>query len=152
MVATTLLATALTSLFGASWQANRQLRGTQEAVFSSQIVQNRLEEVRSADWDQINNSTYIKTNVLKTSTLFAPALAQLQETVIVEPYPLPSPVPTPIKVVRNTNGTVTIVSTNSFASQPKVKVTVSTDWKSAVSGNTRSQATSSIVANGGITH
>ena len=154
VVATCLSVTILGCLFAAASQANKQLKGTREAVYSSQIVQNRLERVRSSDWHQINDAVYIRSNVLATSTLFAPALADLEETVTIEAYPPPAaPTPTPIKVHRSKTGTVEILTANnSLSLEQTVKVGVSTEWKSAITGAKRTQNTYTVVSQGGITH
>src|SRR6478735_3162860 len=89
----------LASLFATNMSAMKTIRTAREAAAASQILQQRVESLRIANWHQVTDADWVRTNLLGTDAL----------TLV--PYDSESTATT--QIVRSATGTTMIVSRNS---------------------------------------
>jgi len=138
----------LGSLFTLNVTGMKTIRTAREATSASQVLQQRIESLRIANWQQATNADWLKNNLLNTDAAGANGLNLLTETLTLVPYG--SATVGNIEVVR-AGGTTQIVSRNSsLLSESAVKVI----WKVGYSGGINSTATTrqavAILAKGGV--
>lgn len=138
----------LGSLFTMNVTSMKTLRTAREAAAASQVLQQRVETLRIANWHQITNPTWIKDNVLNTNASGTDSLKGITETLTLIPYGSGATGNT--QLVRSDTGTQ-ITSTNStLLAEGAVKVV----WTVAYTGSVRSEAITrqavAIVAKGGV--
>jgi hypothetical protein len=154
VVAAALVAGFMGGLFVMSSTAIRVLQAHRETASANECLQERFEQIRSANWTQITSAQAIRDRILNTPASASGRLPNLQERITVNVYPAPSPAPTPIQVMRHPDGTVTIDSqpaTNSLSTSPTVRLDVQDSWQSAQGQRTRVRESSAVIALGGIT-
>lgn len=138
----------LGSLFTLNVTSMKTLRTARESAAASQVLQQRVETLRIANWHQITNATWIKDNVLNTSAAGTDSLKGMTETLTLVPYGSETAGST--KIVR-TGGSTQITSNNSsMLTESAMKVI----WTVAYTGSVRSEAISrqavAVVAKGGV--
>lgn len=138
----------LGSLFTMNMTAMKAIRTAREATSASQVLQQRVESMRIANWHQITNADWVTNNLLNTSAAGADSLKQTTETLTLIPYDSTSTATT--QIVRS-GGTARIVNrNNSLLTESAVKVV----WTLAYNGGVNSQSTTrqtvAILAKGGV--
>ncbi len=132
----------LTSLFALNSTVMRLLGAAAETSSASQDLQQRVEQVRLANWSQITSPPWVQANLLGTPTDASVNLPGLQETLTVTPYVSPSSAPAPatatappaaFTVTRNALGTVTVTpagyaSSAAMANQEMVQIDLTITW------------------------
>ena len=133
----------LTSLFALNSTVMRLLGSAAETASASQNLQQRIEQVRLANWTQITDPAWVQINLLGTQTDASVNLPGLQETLTVTPYVSPSTSavaakaaalpPPPFTVTRSPAGAVTVspagyASSAAMASQEMVQVDLTLSW------------------------
>ncbi len=112
----------LTSLFALNSTMMRVLGAAAETASASQDLQQRVEQVRLANWSQITDCNWVQANLLATPTDASINLPGLQETLTVTPYVSPSSsapttaLPPAFTVTRAAAGTVTVTPAGSTTS------------------------------------
>jgi type II secretory pathway pseudopilin PulG len=123
------------------------LRTSKDNVSANQAIQQRSEELRLANWPQVTDAQWLKTNVFSTSCLSTSGLSNAIETVTISPYPEKSGY-TPVKVVRQ-NGVASVVSENAALFQEAVvRVDYSVTWKGFPKLRNRARSGSILIASG----
>jgi hypothetical protein len=115
---------------------------------ASKVLQQRLEQVRTANWVDVTDSAALQ-------TLFAAAAdgaAELPgESEIFTVTAWPSGAGPSIQITRAAGGTMTVVTDNpDLVDTPAVRVDVRTTWTGNPKKRTRVRETSTVVANGGL--
>ena len=129
----------LTSLFALNSTVMRLLGAARETASASQDLQQRVEQVRLANWSGITDPVWVQTNLLGMSTDASVNLPGLQETLTVTPYVSPSSAapttaaPPAFTVTRTPTGTVTVspagyASSAAMATQEMVQVDLTITW------------------------
>ena len=141
----------LASLFALNSNMMHLLRAAAEAANASQSLQQRVEEVRLANWTQITDPTWVQGSLLHTITDASVNLPGLTETLTVSPYTSPSSTPAAspppgFTVMRNPDGTVTAnpaayAYTAALARQEMLEVDLTVTWPSLYRTRTRSLTT-----------
>lgn len=141
----------LAGCFAANANFLAVLKSSNQAASASQSVQERVEQMRIANWLQITDPNYVKTNLIGSATASARSLPNCTETLTLSAYPEPvSGGSTPTKLTR-TGGEVTVISTNpSLKSTAMVKAEWTLAWKPSAAGPARSRTGTVLVAKGGI--
>jgi hypothetical protein len=125
-----------------------------ETVAANQLVQERLEQVRSGGWAQMTDGNSIRDHILGTACSHVEILPSARERITVTPYPAVSPAPTPLLVERTSDGQIRIVSDPgsgfSLRRSTGVRVDVHVDWISHQTPRVRTREISTVVALGGI--
>ena len=156
-IAGTIIMLFLTSLFALNSNMMRLLGAASEAANASLDLQQRTEQVRLANWQQISDPVWLSTNLLGTMTDASVNLTGLTETIKVSPYYAPSsvtPLPNPgsFTVTRSSAGTVSVspagYSSTALLPQEMLEVDLTVSWPSWY--HTRSRALTTLVSQWGI--
>ena len=150
-IAGTIATLFLTSLFALNSNMMHLLRSAAEAANASQDLQQRVEQVRLANWSNITDPVWIQKNLLDLQTDASVNLPGLTETLTITPYTSPSSTPaanppSPCTVTRNSAGTVTVTppgyaDSAAMAQQEMVEVDLTVTWPSLYRTRTRSLTT-----------
>jgi len=138
----------LGSLFTMNVSAMSAMRTAREATSASQILQERVEAMRIANWHQVTDADWLRANLLGTDADGANGLRQLSETLILVPY---DSVNTGNTQITRASGSTSIVNRNSaLLTESAVKVI----WTVAYSGGMNSKSTTrqavAILSKGGV--
>ena len=138
----------LGSLFSMNMTAMKTIRTAREAASASQVLQQRIEGLRIANWHQITNADWVSANLLGASAAGSEGLKAMTETLTLVPYDSATIGNT--QIVRS-GATTTIVNRNTgLLAESALKVI----WTVVYSGGMNSQSTTrqtvAIVAKGGV--
>ena len=152
----------LTSLFALNSTVMRLLGSAAQTASASQDLQQRVEQVRLANWSQITDASWVQTNLLGTQTDASINLPGLQETLTVSQYVSPSTAataakttaaPSPFTVTRAASGAVSVSQSDSAPSssvvnQEMVQVDLTIRWPGW--NRQRTRALTTVVSRWGI--
>ena len=148
----------LASLFTLNSDMMHLLRAATEAANASQDLQQRVEQVRLANWNQITDPNWVQSNLFNTKTDASVNLPGLVETLTVTPYTAPSSTPVaspppPFTVTRNADATCTVAppgysATAMLGQQEMVRIDLSATWPSL--SRTRARSLTTTVSRWGI--
>jgi hypothetical protein len=125
------------------------LRNSKDNVSASQALQERVEQMRIANWVQISDTDYLKEKLLATSTGSASSLPDATETITVSAYPAKAGAS--VRVTRSKNA-ARIDSLNTALQQERmVRVDVELNWEGFPQKRRRTRVATAIIAKGGIT-
>jgi len=138
----------LGSLFTMNMSAMKIIRTSREAGCASQVLQQRVESMRIANWHQITDADWVSSNLLGSEAAGREGLNQMTETLTLVPYGSETVGNT--QIVRS-GGTTTVLSrSNALLAENAIKVI----WMVAYRGGTNSQSTTrqtiAILAKGGV--
>jgi type II secretory pathway pseudopilin PulG len=154
MIAVAVCSFGFAGLSALSMHCRRLVAAQRETVAAGQLIQERLEQVRSAGWNRLTSANTLRDQVLGTPCSHADLLGGAREWITVTPYPAPSPAPVPLRVERTAGGTAQIVSDpgNGFSLRrlTAVRVDIKVQWNSRQAQRTRNREISTIVAVGGV--
>ncbi len=123
------------------------LRTSKDNVSANQAIQQRSEEVRLANWAQVTDAQWLKTNIFTMACPSTSGLSDAVETIEISPYPAKSGF-TPAKVVRQ-NGVASVVTANAALLQEAlIRVDYSITWKGFPKLRNRARAASILIASG----
>lgn len=143
-------AISLASVMVLNAQQLRLVRSTKESNGASLALQNRVEQMRVASWNNLTNGSYLTGSLLSSLPAGASNLANYTETVTVGPWPDNSAV-SKLVVKKIGTGQASIVqSSTGMASQRQARVDVVVGW-SSIDGRKRERSYATIISNGGIT-
>ena len=138
----------LGSLFAMNVTAMKTVRTAREASAASQVLQQRVESLRIANWHQVTNPDWVRANILNADAAGTSSLKSCSETLTFVPYDSSRVGNT--QLVR-TGGATEIRSRNSLLLQEKaLKIIWTVDYAGGVSGKTFSRQTVAILAKGGV--
>ena len=127
----------------------RYVKSARQSNAASLCLQERVEQLRLADWRKLTNSSYLQDTLLATATKSAAPLDQISEKVTVAAFP-DDTVATKLIVQRNSAGQRSTVSSGTgLDTQRMAKIDLQVNWSGA-DGRTRTRATTTLIANGGI--
>lgn len=139
-----LVSVTLSCVFAANSHLLGLLRQGKESTFATQMIQERVDTLRGALWDQITDPAKLS-QILTPTTVSATNLRGATETITVEP--LVNTTNVKGQCVRVPAGTVSS-SGSVLTNRQSVKVTVSVAWNSR--NHTRVRAATTVLTNGGI--
>ena len=150
-VAVALTLVSLAGCFAANANFMALLKSAEQAAAASQSIQERVEQMRIANWVQITDANYLKSNLVSSATASERALPACAETLTVSPYPPPvSGATASIKITR-TDGNVVVQSTDdTLKDTAMVRVDWLVTWKPRSDQTARSRSGTVLVAKGGI--
>lgn len=130
----------------------RLLRTAKDDVSASQALQERVEEMRIANWAQITDTTYLANTLLSTASDSTGGLANPVETVTVTAYRSTGADPTiRARVIRQNNAALIVTSNSNLKNERMVRVDIDLSWKGYPRSRQRERATTALIAQGGIT-
>jgi hypothetical protein len=110
-------------------------------------LQERVEQMRIANWVQITDASYVSTNLLNTATGSAVGLPGVTETLTVSSATSPSL--TPAKVTRSGNSVQVNTSNSALQNERLVRVDVKLVWN-GMDRRQHTRSTCALIAKGGI--
>lgn len=148
-VALTLI--GLAGCFAANANLLGVLRSANQGASASQSIQERVEQMRIANWLQITDSDYLKTTLLSSPTASARSLPGCTETLTVTQYPPPASGAIPATKVTSSNGQVAVVSSDTaLKDNSMVRADWVVTWTAPGNQSVRTRSGSVLVAKGGI--
>ncbi len=148
VIAAAIAASFLTSLFTMNMMTMGTIRSAKESIAASQILQQRLESMRIANWHQVTDAAWLRDNLLNSATPSSTQLKNLVETLTLVPY---DSVNTGNTQVRRANGTASIVNQNSALLMEKaIKVIWTLNYTASPNQRSATRLVVAILADGGV--
>src|SRR5436305_13516575 len=85
-IATAISALFLGSLFLVNSSAMDTIQMARESACASQVLQQRIESMRIANWHQVTDAYWLSTNLFNTDAPGSSQLKNMTETLILVPY------------------------------------------------------------------
>ena len=147
-IATGISALFLSTLFLMNSSAMDTIQMARESACASQILQQRVESMRIANWHQVTDANWLLTNLLNNDAPGANQLKNISETVTLVPYGSSTVGNTQLS---RTNGSVSITSTNAaLLGENAVKIIWTVNYIAAPNDRTISRQIVAILAKGGV--
>ncbi|HSH37569.1 MAG TPA: hypothetical protein VK993_02185 [Chthoniobacterales bacterium] len=137
----------LASLFTMNMTGMRTMRTAREAANASQVLQQRVEGMRIANWHQVTNADWIKTNLLNASAAGSDSLKNITETLTLIPYGSTGGT---TQLVRTGNTTEIVTRNSELLKESAMKVIWTVAYNGGTQGNSTSRQTVAILAKGGV--
>lgn len=139
----------LGSLFAMNMTSMKTMRSAREAGSASQVLQQRVETLRIANWHQITDAAWLRTNLLSTAPAGADSLKGITETLTLVPYGGTNTGNT--QIVRTSSGTTQIVNQNTnLLGESAMKVIWTVAYSGGLKGDPVTRQTVAILAKGGV--
>ncbi|MDQ3198609.1 MAG: hypothetical protein M3Q46_05365 [Verrucomicrobiota bacterium] len=138
----------LSSVFMMNISALDSIRGSKESVAASQVLQQRIESLRIANWQQITSASWLAANSLNTSAAGTDVLKDLTETLILVSYGSTSVGNT--QLVRNSSGTSVVNENAGLLTENAVKAIWTVTYNGAPNSRLVSRQIVAILAKGGV--
>ena len=138
----------LGSLFTVNMSAMKTVRTGRDAASASQVLQQRVESMRIANWHQVTDANWIKTNLLNTATAGSGNLRNIQETLTLVPYGSENVGNT--QLVRSGNTTQIVNTNNGLLAESAIKVIWTVAYAGGMNGQSITRQTVAILAKGGV--
>jgi type II secretory pathway pseudopilin PulG len=147
-IAAAICALFLGSLFTLNMSTMGTIKMARETACASQVLQQRIEAMRIANWHQITDADWIQANLLNTDAAGSNTLKNISETLILTPYGSSS---TSATQFTRANGSTQIITRNaSLLAENAVKVVWTVNFTGAPNDRSASRQTVAILAKGGV--
>jgi Tfp pilus assembly protein PilV len=147
-IAAAVCALFLGSLFTLNTSTMETIKMARETACASQVLQQRIEAMRIANWHQITDASWIRTNLLNSDAAGSNGLKSVSETLTLVPYGSSS---TSTTQLSRANGAATIITQNSsLLTENAVKVIWTVNFTGAPNERASSRQTVAILAKGGV--
>jgi hypothetical protein len=144
-----LAALFLTALMVARVNMMGLLQRAKENASASQLVQQRVEEMRIANWLQITDAAFVSGTLMNKASESAVGLTAPVETLTVAEYPANAG-QVPVKVKRSASGTQIVSQNASLKDCRMVRVDFDLTWTGIPGQRARARSSSVLIAKGGI--
>ena len=147
-IAAAISAMFLGSLFCLNSSSMSTLKLARETACASQVLQQRVESLRIANWHQVTDADWLGANLLNAAAPGAGLLKNVSETLTLVPYGSGSTATTQLT---RTNNTVQIVSRNtSLLTENAMKVIWTINYTGAPNDHPCTRQTVAILGKGGV--
>lgn len=147
-IATAISALFLGSLFLVNSSAMDTLQMARESACASQVLQQRIEAMRIANWHQVTDANWLLTNLLNADAPGASQLKNISETLTLVAYGSSTVGNTQLT---RTNGAVSIVANNSaLLGENAIKIIWTVNYTAGPNAGTISRQIVAILAKGGV--
>ena len=147
-VAAAITATFLGSLFTMNLATMDTIRGAKESIAASQVLQQRMESLRIANWHEVTDASWLRDNLLNSDVAGSDLLKNKVETLTLVPYGSESVGNTQLT---RSDETATIVNQNStLLAENAVKVIWTIDYTGVPNDSARERQLVAILAKGGV--
>jgi len=147
-IAAAIAALFLGSLFAMNTSTMETIKMARETACASQVLQQRIEGLRIANWHQITDADWILENLLNTDAAGGNGLKNVSETLTLLPYGSSSVNATQLE---RANGSARIVTRNSsLLTENAMKVVWVINYTGAPNEHSSSRQTVAILAKGGV--
>ena len=127
----------------------RLVKSGRQTNAATLVLQERVEQMRLADWRKLTDAEYLSDTLLANSTQSAAPLGNITERVVISAYPDPT-VAKKLIVERDASGDrVTLVDGEGLFTQRLARVEFQVGWTGS-DGRQRTRATTTMISNGGI--
>lgn len=148
-IAAGICALFLGSLFTLNTVTMDMVRVAREEACASQVLQQRVEAMRIANWHQITDATWIKTNLLQADAPGSGSLKDFIETLTLAPYGT-SGLGNSTKLTRSNGSAEILFENTALLAENAVKVVWTIDFSRSPNGRPRNRQTVAILAKGGV--
>ncbi|MEY2526222.1 MAG: hypothetical protein QOE73_993 [Verrucomicrobiota bacterium] len=146
--AASICALFLGSLFTMNTSTMGTIKMAKETAWASQVLQQRVESMRIANWHQVTDANWILANLLNTDAPGSNGLKGLSETLTLIPYASTS---TDITQLTRRNGSASVVARNSsLLTENAMKVIWTVNFTGAPNDRDSTRQTVTILAKGGV--
>jgi hypothetical protein len=147
-IAAAVCALFLGSLFTLNTSTMETIKMAREAACASQVLQQRIESLRIANWHQITDASWLRANLLNIDAAGSSGLKNVSETLTLTPYGSGSTSTT--QLIR-ANGSAAIVTQNSgLLTENAVQAVWAVNFTGAPNDRPSSRQTVAILAKGGV--
>ena len=148
-MAAALSAIFLASLFSMNSASMQTLKMAHESACASQVLQQRVEALRIANWHQITDADWLRTSLLNTDAAGSDLLQGESETLTLIPYGSAATGNTQLS--RNYGSSAMIVSRNSgLLGENAIKVIWTVNYQGSPNNRPLTRQTVAILAKGGV--
>jgi Tfp pilus assembly protein PilV len=148
MVAGVIMAIFLSSLFALNGSSLAAIRNAKESTYASQVLQQRIESMRIANWHNVTDANWLKSNLLNQDAPGENVLKSASETLSLVPYEGTNTNET--KLTR-TGGVASIVSQNpTMLTENAAKIVWTINYRGAPNNRAYSRQIVAILAKGGV--
>lgn len=127
----------------------RMVKSTQQTSGASHLLEERVEQLRIANWKQITDAAYLTNTYFKVASKSAKPLGSFVEHITITAFPN-ADVCTPLELERTEDGTTRVTTGGAGLSEQKLaKVSVGVSWVGS-GGRTRVRELATIISNAGI--
>lgn len=148
VVAAAISALFLSSLFTMNLASMEAIRSAKESTAASQVLQQRTESMRIANWHEVTDAAWLRDNLLNADAPGGAQLKNLIETVTLVPYGSSNVGNTQ---VQRSSGAATIVNQNSnLLVENAVKVIWTVNYTGAPNDHASTHQIVAILAKGGV--
>jgi len=147
MVTVALTAMFLGSVFTMSVSSMDAIRCAKEYTAACQVLEQRIESLRIANWQEVTNADWVAANVLNTDALGAAPLKNLSETLTLVPYGGTTVGNT---TLTRSGGNTTIVGSIPLLTENAVKVIWTLNFTGAPNNRAVTRQLVTILAQGGV--
>ena len=146
-VAAAIAAIFLSSLFTMNMATMDTIRCAKESILATQVLQQRMESLRIANWHEVTDASWLHDNLLNTDVTGSTQLKGLVENLMLVPYGSSTPGNTQLT---RTGGTATINNQTGLLAENAIKVIWTVSYIGAPNGRAVSRQIVAILANGGV--
>lgn len=148
-IAAAISAMFLTSLFSMNSSSMQTIKMARESACASQVLQQRVESLRIANWHQITDPDWLKDNILNADAAGSATLKGESETLTVVAYGSSTTGNT--QLTKNQGETTVIVNRNAaLLAENAIKVIWTVDYTGAPNDRPINRQTVAILAKGGV--
>jgi len=148
MMAAAVSALFLGSLFAMNTSSMSTIKMAREAAAASQVLQQRIESMRIANWHQITDANWIKANLLNSDAAGTVDLKSVTETLTLSPYGSGNVGNTVL--TRNGNSVVIARQNTSLLLENAVLVNWTINYTGSPNDRATTRQTVAILAKGGV--
>ena len=138
----------LGSLFTLNITGMKTIRTAREASAASQVLQQRVEAMRIANWHQITDSTWVSNNLLNMNAAGTESLKQVSETLTLVPYGSTATGNT--QILRSGGSTQTVNSNPNLLKERALKVIWTVSYSGGINAQPTTRQTVAIISKGGV--
>jgi uncharacterized protein (TIGR02598 family) len=138
----------LSSVFTMNISSMDAIRCSKESVAASQVLQQRIESLRIANWQEITSASWLAANTLNTNAAGSDVLKDLTETVTIVPYDSTNSGNT--QLIRTSSGTTIVNQNTGLISENAIKVVWTLNFTGAPNSRPISRQIVAILAQGGV--
>ena len=146
-VGTAIAAIFLGSLFTINTSSMQTVKTAREAASASQVLQQRVESMRIANWHQITDPAWLRDNLMNADAPGATALKSLTEQLTIVPY---GSTTTGNIQLNRLNGTTTIINSTPLLTENAIRVIWTVTYTGTPRDRTMSRQMVTILAKGGV--
>ncbi len=147
-IAAAISALFLSSVFALNISTMETIRCAKESIGASQVLQQRMESLRIANWQEVTDANWVKANLLNTAALGAEPLRNLNETLTLVPYGSNTVGNT--QLTRTQSGAAIVNSNPALLTENAVKVIWTVNYTGAPNDRTVTRQLVAILAKGGV--